>query len=193
MRRLAGSAFRGLVLVGLLALYAGILSGRVSASGAPRPADAEACARVAVGEAGWDPSTGDAAAITNVLRRRAERRGTSIARMARLYSSGHFDRTRARRRWIAGLTLAASRPLGWPVQLAWRGDYRARWLAMVEHVRAVLRGDLPDPCGGEADHWGARSEALPDIHRARAAGWDELDCGDTANAFWRVPRRGGST
>lgn len=193
MRRLAGSAFRGLVLVWLLALYAGILSGRVSASGAPRPADAEACARVAVGEAGWDPATGDAAAITHVLRRRAERRDVSISRMARLYSTGHFDGSRSRRRWIVGLTLAASRPSGWPAQLAWRGDYRARWLAMVEHVRSVLRGEVEDPCSGEADHWGSRSEQLPDIHRARAAGWEQLDCGATANAFWRVPRRGDAT
>jgi len=189
MRRLAGSAFRGLVLLGLLALYAGILSGRVSASGAPRPVDAEACARVSVGEAGWDPATGDAAAITNVLRRRAERRGVSISRMARLYSTGHFDGARSRRRWIAGLTLAASRPSGWPAQLAWRGDYRARWLAMVEHVRSVLRGEVPDPCPG-ADHWGGPM----DDWRAERAGWARVECrSPTRNRFWRSGRVRGAS
>jgi hypothetical protein len=53
----------------------------------------------------------------------------------------------------------------------------------VAHAREALSGRVADPCGGEADHWGARS-----LDR-RALGWTRLDCGPTRNVFWRVPRR----
>lgn len=148
--------------------------------------DAPVLARVSVGEAGWDPSTGDAAAITHVLKRRAERRGVSVSRMARWYSTGHFDASRHRRRWVAGLTASATRPPGWPSGLPWRDGYRQRWLAMVDHVEAVLRGDVPNPCPG-ADHWGAPYGI--DMERARRAGWHRVQCTtQTLNVFWQVPR-----
>jgi hypothetical protein len=52
-----------------------------------------------------------------------------------------------------------------------------------------VRGEIESPCVGRVDHWGMRSGI--DWERARRAGWEEVDCGDTRNAFWRVPSRSG--
>lgn len=186
IRRHGPSALRVLALAALLAVYALVLSGRAGASSSPLAA--EDCARIGIGEAGWDPATGDAAAITHLLQRRADRQGLSLRRMARLYSSSHFDEGRTHRRWVVGLTTEARRPPGWPSGLPWRGGYRELWLRMLEHVRAVLRGEVPDPCPG-ADHWGGAM----DDWRAERAGWERVDCSTpTRNHFWRVPRAQGA-
>lgn len=144
----------------------------------------EALARVCTAEGGWRTAeTGDCAAIAYLLRRRARRLGTTTLRMARRYSSRHFDTTRTdRRAWIAGLTLAARRPRGWPRALPW-ARYRPRWLAIVEHVRAITDGHVPDPCpAGQAMHWGCEADDV----RAHRAGWTRLDCGPTRNHFWAL-------
>lgn len=77
-------------------------------------------------------------------------------------------------------------PSGWPSRVPW-ARFRDRWLATIEHVRAVLGGHVADPCEGAADHWGAPYGA--DLERARRLGFVRLACGPTRNAFWRVPRR----
>lgn len=176
----------GLALLALLALYAAILAGQVGAQELAPAARVEALARICVAEAGWEPATGDCAAIAHVILRRARRLGLRPRTMARRYSRRHFDATRTdERRWIVGRELRGAEPAGWPAGLDWR-EYRARWLEMVEHVRELLAGSVSDPCGGEADHWGAPYGV--DLARARRAGWRRLDCGPTRNAFWSIDR-----
>lgn len=183
IRKRLMAALRLVILLGILATA--WLTLRSMGGAQPLPSTAEALARVCVAEAGWETSTGDCAAIVHLLVRRAERRELSTRRMAALYSSRHFDRERTdARRWIVGLDARAERPAGWPARLPWP-RYREDWLAALEHVRAALRGDVADPCRGEADHWGAPYGG--DLERATAAGWVRLDCGETRNAFWRVP------
>lgn len=64
-----------------------------------------ALSRVSVGEAGFHAhETGDAAAISHLLLRRAERLEIAPLAMVRAYSGRHLHRT-DRRRWIAGLRL----------------------------------------------------------------------------------------
>ena len=183
------AAARVAILAGIYVLALLVLRGVVSAQDAhpaDRPELVRRLAAVCVAEAGWSTDTGDCAAIVSLLMRRADRLGLRPRVMVRAYSSRHFDRERTdRRRWIAHLALDGSRPRGWPRQLAWE-RYRPRWLATVEHVRAVLRGEVADPCGGEADHWGGPM----DDHRARRAGWTRVECSaPTRNRFWRVPGR----
>ncbi len=169
-------------LWGLLALAWWTLRGIGHAQEWPPPASVEALARVCVGEAGFDSTeTGDCTAIVLTLRRRAIRRRVSVVRMAELYSTRHFDRDRDdARAWIAGLIYSAERPQAWPENLRW-ARYRPRWIAVLRHVRAVLRGEVPDPCPA-ADHWGMRHGI--DWERAQRAGWREVSCGETRNAFW---------
>jgi hypothetical protein len=150
----------------------------------------ESVARVCVAEAGWDLRTGDCAAIAWLLRRRAARLGVSVDVLVRRYSTRHFDEERTdARRWIVGLTLAATvdgspAPEGWPRSLEWP-PYRRALGAAHNHVRGVLVGDIGDPCRGEAAHWGARFG--DDVERARRAGWRLLECsGRERNAFWSV-------
>lgn len=173
----------------LLALaYAATLR---TAAAQPAPVDealVEALARVAVAESGWDPATGDASAIARVLIRRAARRDLPPLVLVRAYCDLHFDRSRRDpRRWIADLELDAHRPRGWPAGLAW-SRYRPLWLAMLEHIRGVLRGEVADPCGGRGDHFGSHL----DDWRARRAGWTRVDCGGvTRTHVWAIA--GGET
>lgn len=188
MRRIAWLAFQVVALAAICAAYLLVLlhAGPARAQ-EPPPERVEAIARICVGEAGWDVSSGDCAAIAALLVRRAERLGLLPRAMARRYSRSYFgDPRRLRRPWIAGLTLAraepgSSAPRGWPQRLAWT-RYRPRWTAVVEHAREALSGRVGDPCGGAADHWAARS-------LDRTGVLQRVDCGPTLNAFWRVPRR----
>lgn len=187
----AGRLSRALALLVLLAGYWFALRHGVAGAQA-NDTTVEALARVCAAEAGWDTRTGDCAAIVHLLRRRAQRHEIRVATMARLYSSRHFDRERLdRRRWIAGLRLDGRRPGGWPGRLPW-SRYRAAWRQVIAHVRAVLRGEVGDPCPG-ADHWGGPM----DDWRARAAGWARVECSSsTRNRFWNVPQapsRGGDS
>lgn len=117
----------------------------------------ETLARVAVLEAGFRSEV-DHAAIWSVLRRRADRAGWPIERMAIAYSSpvrrGH-----------------------WP---AWAADAPASaWERVRARAAAFLAGKVPDPCG--ADHFGNRGA---DAARAIRAGWRSVSCGNTLNLFW---------
>lgn len=174
-----------MVLFAILALFTLVL--RV---GAQDSDETETLARICAAEAGWDPTTGDCAAIVHLLRRRAARRRLSVDQLARAYSSEHFDARRERRRWVLGLTLGAALPDapppdGWPERLAWP-PYRRAWARML----GVVRAPGADPCRGDAEHWGMRIGH--DLERARRAGWRMLDCGPTLNAFWST-RQGGAS
>lgn len=148
-----------------------------------------AMARVCVAEAGFDADrTGDCAAIVHLLLRRAARLGWRPMVMVRRYASAHFDAGRTDpRAWIVGLNLEGTQPPRWPSSVPWR-VYRPQWLGLLEHVRAVMRGEVADPCGGQSDHWGGAM----DDERALRNGLRRIDCGPRVrNHFWCVGRRVG--
>jgi hypothetical protein len=167
----------------------------------PRITDQLALARVCASELGFDGAVEECAAIHQVLTGRARRLETSFRSAARIYSDRVFDRERRdTRAYVAGLRPDGRRPSGWPdlvtvrrggvsrvVRHAPWGHYRARWLRLYEDAGRIVRGEVTSPCQGEVDHWGMRHGV--DMERARRAGWTEVDCGPTNNAFWRVPRR----
>lgn len=140
-----------------------------------RADDAVWLGRVAVAESGWS-APADRAAIWHVISRRAGRAGVSLATMARAYSSplrrGH---------WARGLEANGRRPAAFPARLRW-SVHRPAWEAILEAARAFLRGEVADPCGGSALHWGDRRG---DLARALSYGWRRVDCGRTANLFWK--------
>lgn len=144
-----------------------------------RADDAVWLARVAVAESGWSAPR-DRAAIWHLLARRAERLGWTLPAMVRAYSSplrrGH---------WALGLGANGRRPDGFPGRLSWAA-HRGAWEAVLGDARAFLAGGIGDPCRGEAEHFGDRAG---DAERARAAGWRRVDCGNTANLFWKADFR----
>jgi hypothetical protein len=185
--------FFELVLLGLVILAAVVALGtcvtkaRAQEPGARRGPTVEevvTISRVCMNEVdGVEPS--DCEAIIAVLRSRSARTGTSLVGMARAYADSVFDPARTgRRAFINQLDHRARKPPSFPAHLSW-SRYRARWLALMAHVAAILR-DGKHSCEAEVDHWGMRSG--PDWERAVAAGWLLVGCGPTRNAFWRVPR-----
>jgi hypothetical protein len=126
--------------------------------------DAADVARCLVAESS---RTEDWPAILDVLERRAARGHMSIATMARRYCAVH----RAARPSLRQARIRAL-PEGGTPRLQ-----RLYQRALV----AVLRGG-PGRC--DAEHWGAASG--DDLARALRLGWRRVDCGPTANAFWRL-------
>jgi len=144
-----------------------------------------ALAQLCASEAGLRTDVGDCPAIYHVIRRRSERSGLSWIAMARRYSTRVYDAERTgSRRYLPHLRLDGRRPRHWPEGHSW-ARYRPRWLALVDHSRAVVAGEVEDPCPG-ALHWGGRM----DDHRAVRAGWSRVECSaPTLNRFWDGVRR----
>lgn len=152
-----------------LALCACGLLARDCATGAhgqDRPLSAQDrvyAAQCLVAEAGPGP---DYLAILSVLARRG-----SLGWAATRYCAVHVTRHPSRRQSEIRML-----PLG-PARVR----YARHWRAALEAVGAWEAGARP-AC--VADHFGDR---LGDARRARARGLVVVDCGRTANIFWRRP------
>jgi hypothetical protein len=57
--------------------------------------------------------------------------------------------------------------------------WNRHWAKLRAHVTRIAAGEVADPCGGRAMHWGGRM----DRPRARMV---PVRCGRTANVFYRV-------
>ena len=129
------------------------------------PGDLEDVARCLVAEnvpgTDWD-------AILDVLERRARRAHVSVGRMARAYCAVHRAATPTTRQ-------ARIRALPAP-------DSTRRLLDSYQRALVAARRGGPRRC--DADHWGDRGH---DTARALRLGWQPVDCGATANAFFRLP------
>lgn len=129
------------------------------------PGDLEDVARCLVAEnvpgSDWD-------AILDVLERRARRAHVSVGRMARAYCAVHRAVTPTKRQ-------ARIRALPSP-------DSTRRLLDSYQRALVAARRGGPGRC--DADHWGDRGH---DTARALRLGWQPVDCGATANAFFKLP------
>jgi hypothetical protein len=191
-----------LVLCGLALLPGASPSSQARAQRAERITDQLALARVCASEAGLSGTPEECAAIHDVLARKARRWDARLPWAAQAYSSRVFDRDRRDgRAWIAYLRPDGREPSNWPdvvtvrrrgetvsVRHAPWGAFRDRWLTLYEAAGRIVRGEIPSPCAGPVDHWGMRHGI--DFERAQRAGWTEVDCGQTRNAFWAIPERG---
>lgn len=182
---------RTVILAAALVLF-------VTSAHAQHESDALVLARICAHEAGWSAhESGDCAAIATVLLRLAEDRGWTFRAAAYAYS-GRALRGETSRRYYAELDEHGTQPASWPGH-RWvtRGDivvaepgpswsrFRPRWLALLDHARAVLAGEVVDACADPPDDWGGRV----DRRRAARLGLVEVDCGETHNDFYRRPSR----
>jgi hypothetical protein len=106
-------------------------------------------------------------AILDVLERRAARGGMSVATMARRYCAVH----RAARPSLRQARIRALPEGGTP-----------RLQRLYQRALVAVQRGGPGRC--DAEHWGAASG--DDLARALRLGWRRVNCGDTANAFWRL-------
>jgi len=188
-----------LVVAIVLSTLAGLdrCGGPAPALSQERVSDQLALARVGASECGLASCTPDElAAIAAVLRARCPE--CRLATIARQYSARVFDRARRDgRAWVAHLEPDGREPSFWPREVLVRGElrshapwgaYRQRWLDLYELAGRVVEGEVAAQC--EADHWGCPEGTFgcEDHERALRAGWQLVDCGETRNEFWRIPR-----
>lgn len=182
-------------LVLVVALGAIAAAGRAQdAAAGPEDGAVIALARTCVSERGWRVGSDDCAAIGAVARRTARVRGVTLGAALRALSPRlHGDGCLVSRAWLCRLELDGRRPagLGAPWERPRAGGLPSRrdaWLATVEAARAIVAGEAPSPCSAEPHAWGSDA----DVRRRRAAGWTwtDVDCGETANRFGALGRRG---
>lgn len=139
--------------------------------------------RAVVAEAGWNVTgvhARDAAAVLWVLVRRYARphireRYTTFAAFVTAYSTPLRTQRTARARAIAALgPLDEPRP---PLQ-----GTLAAWERVQTFVHRFARGQVEDPCRGQAEHFGSVADGAP-------RSFERLDCGRTSNVFYRVRKR----
>lgn len=160
-------------------------------------------ARVCTSEAGFvSQQTGDCAAIRDVIEYRREPIGQQLGREVTFrealhsYAKRAFDqRRRDHRRWLVHLSRSGDRPDGWPRRWPWESrpfcgtsrtsliTCRRAWLNTIEHARALLDGE-PSRCREQPHYWGAPYGV--DLLNAEKNEWREVDCGPTANMYWRA-------
>lgn len=143
--------------------------------------DALRLARLTAHEAGLG-SPADAGLIHAVLRGIVERDGVSYRRAIAL-AAPRWARCEVSRRWTCELMPDGSRPASWRAA-SWPA-HRDRWLALLEHARRVVAGDVPSPCAEVPRVWGS----VHDRERGERRGhrWHDARCEGTRNigGAWR--------
>lgn len=144
-------------------------------------------ARICVSEAGWSAPQ-DCAAIFQVLRnvRRNDETLMGAMRRASRVVSEMKDPTTRRHRWLVNLHLDGTEPDHFPEVANWERHYRHRWFDVIAHARALIEGEAhAHPCPGAVIAWGGDMDDYLALQRNLI----RVDCGDTANTFWKRPSR----
>lgn len=150
------------------------------------PAIHLALTRVCISESGFQISTNDCTLIYHALRNRSSTGEVTLGIM-RAYSTKTFNKNRTdSRRWIAHLNHQARQPEGWQenISIPW-SRRRAGYIEVYNHVYNLLHTRPESPCPINVDHWGARGFRR---RRLLNLGWQIVNCGETLNDFWNVPR-----
>jgi hypothetical protein len=189
-RELIASTLAAFVLFGAVAVH----------SQGPADWDALAIARLAVNEAGFEP-TDDIAGIYAVVARRARLSGISIDSAARIQSPRVYTRRRCeagerstrerpcrrRRLYVPFLPFDGHRPRRWPRRMEWPRD---KWMALLARAQRLVSGQESHGCSEEPRWWGGPVVDRASIDRNIANGtWHIVDCGRTENVFL-APGRG---
>lgn len=146
------------------------------------------------------------AAIHAVIERVARAGRTSYVVAAERYSGRVFDvNRRDEAAYVPHLQPEHGRPrseapTGWPTQIYRRrggqvvviqhapwSAFRERWASVYEMAGRVIRGELTHACEVPPEHWGCPD--CGDRERAEERGWTRINCGETNNDFWIIPRR----
>lgn len=143
-----------------------LLSIRIVAAQQPETSDDATVlilAQAMVAESDWNErdALDDHNMILHTLRRGAEQRGVSIQQHALEYVAAFDPRTHSpRATWIRSLNLEATKPDGWPQNLAWSAHV-TWWVAIVDKARAFVAdpSSVPDPCP-YASGWAGTTDRL---------------------------------
>lgn len=176
-------------LTAALAAVIAVLAAGALPAVAQRDDAALLLARTCVSERGFDTAGDDCAAIHAVAVRRAELRGTTLARALvelspRLHGSEPIPRP-----WVRHLMPDGRRPREWR-RASW-ARHREAWLATLAEARALVAGERPSPCVESPSSWGSRSDVAIHLRADPSLRWVDVDCGNTRNRTGRYERRRG--
>lgn len=136
-------------------------------------------ARLCVHEAGFlGHQTGDCDGIYSVVRRVGK---GNIMRGIETYSRRFFNSLTSRR-WVHLLGSGNTMQMRSGENLFGTMQAYRRWDALLRHCSGLIRGLHKPIC--TPDHWGMRYGN--DKARATRAGWKEVHCGHSLNAFWKM-------
>jgi hypothetical protein len=150
-------------------------------------------ARAMVSEAGWKAEL-DHAGISHILYRRWKNMrkrwpDMTFEHVIRAYCAGFYVKERSltpRQRWIQQLIPSPRQPKDWPAKKASWKVHMPLWKAAWDRAGRFGAGKLRDPCRGRAWHWGGEID-LPLAKQKRLV---EVDCGNTRNTFYTLPKPG---
>ena len=172
-------------------IMAVVLALPIAASAQYNIIELELMGRLCVNESGWNLR--DCAAITHIRIRSARSHGRSLTdELIALHGRRSLRPDRAinvqsrdNRPWIGDLSTDGHQPTHWPETVDWETSGKPRWGAVLGTVRNVIDGEVGDPCAGAStpNTWGNRGG---DHQRALRLGFRQVDCGRTANMFWRM-------
>jgi hypothetical protein len=136
-------------------------------------------ARLGAHEAGLQCSSDELAAIYSVARNRCSRcsPSTALRTVSRRFFAGRTTRS-----YYLWLRRDGSAPWLWPSTASWT-RWRDRWLALLASADSVVRGERSHACELDPQAWGGAADA----ERARRLRLIEVQCGETANRFYRYP------
>jgi len=151
-------------------------------------------ARTCVAEISLQRGNAECMIMLSIQRARAERRGISLRKQVEAFHpihrkrrDGSWYRNKARHFWVRGLTADGAQPRAWrEVDGDW-SKHRGAWLAMLDAVRAFLRGATLNPCP-RAQDYGGRCEVATGACDPPGPLHVRVQCldGDTAQAYWRI-------
>lgn len=153
------------------------------------PKTLELMGRLCVNEASWNVM--DCAIITHIRIRTARSHQRLLKdELVALHGRRSLRSDRASspspkdsRPWIGALNIRGTEPALWPDTMDWETQGKPNWGGILGTIQGVLRGEIGDPCHGTPNTWGNRGG---DHTRALRLGFRQVDCGSTANMFWRM-------
>ena len=96
-------------------------------------------AQMCVAEIGFQPTADECVLMVEINDRNARGSGIPLADYTRQFNAyWRSERQREQRPWIAGLSLDATQPPGWPKVLRWDTYYRPAWVRYVEAIERYL-------------------------------------------------------
>jgi len=149
----------------------------------------ELMGRLCVNEASF--RTRDCVAITHIRMRSARSHDRTLKQeLIALHGRRSLRPDRAsnpsrrdNRAWIGDLHIVNAVPRHWPDGVDWETQGRPAWANIIGAVNDVLSGRAPNVCNGSPNTWGNRTT---DHARALRLGFRQVDCGNTANMYWRM-------
>lgn len=144
-------------------------------------------ARGCVAEISIQPTGRECRIMWHILLDKVDGELDRIVGLMRRYNT-LFKRA-AVRPWVLRLDDSGDAPLGWPVSWRWTGRHDRWWATMLQDARDFEQKPGRHPCP-HANHYGGTPGDKLHADDPVPSCWRRIDCGQTAQAYWRRPNGG---